>query len=732
MANISISRICPIRIVSENRVSIVRIRAYFGFVIVLCVLFAVTVLVAARSLPAVARTAPAGLWVLAALAVVADTPVMTIQRPSAPSAVMTSVTFCFAISFEWGGYGAGRLAQAVAVLVASAFVRRRFWPAAFDLGRYGLALAAASSVAALIGRPGPAVPGAAGLLGVLLAAAAWYLTFRLLSATGTWLGEGGGWTRALTRDLPAEAISAAALLLLSPMLILVAHADAWLIPLVLAPVFAVSQMARLYSQRHQRAMHDPLTGLPNRLALSQAAREPIQRCAGHRPDAGIAALLVGDVAGLGRVNEALGHQVGDKILAALARRIADLAGPRTLVARLQGGEFAVFMWGLAGTGEVLARTAAVRARFDEPVPVDGQRLVMSASTGIALCPAHATSFDDLARRAGTAMERAKLLPDPVAIFRPDQDEPAAGQLSLLADLRRALEEPGNTEIVPFYQPQLDMATGEVAGVEALLRWRHPALGMVSPEQVVRVAEHTLLMPKISMSMIEQVLVQLAAWRSEGWSLHASVNVSVRDLHSDELVQWLQGRLQQHGVAPSQVQLELTESALMSHAPAVLSTVQSLRRLGVGVSLDDFGTGFSSLQHLRRLPLTEIKIDRSFVQSMMANPQDEAIVRAVIDLGRDLGLRVVAEGVEDDETERRLLAHGCHLAQGWYYGGPMPARELALWCAQRAARKEPDRREAGSRLARLRQRPRLPPGSVQARPARAAVPASRAMTTPSTS
>jgi diguanylate cyclase len=685
MAYIPIYKTCPIKKAWLDKESIVRIRAHFSFVIVLCVLFAMTVLVAARSLPVVAHTAPAGFWVLAALAVVADTPVITIQRPSAPPAIMTSVTFCYAISYDWGGYGAGRLAQTLAILVASAFARRGFWPTAFDIGRYGLALAAASSMAILLGSPRPATPDAADLLEVLFPAAVWYLTFRLLSATGTWLDKGGTWTGALTRDLPAEAISAAALLLLSPMLILLAHADAWLIPLVLAPVFAVSQMARLYSQRHQRAMHDPLTGLPNRLALSQVAREPIQRCAGQRPDPGIAALLVVDITQLAQVNEALGHRVGDKILTAIARRIASQADPCTLVARLQSDEFGIFMWGLAGTEEVLARTAAMRARFDEPISVEGQPLVMSVSIGMSLCPAHGTNFDDLTRRADTAKQRAKLLPDPVAIFRPDQDEPAADQLSLLTDLRRALEEPGNSEIVPFYQPQLNMSTGEVAGVEALLRWRHPALGMVSPEQVIRVAEHTLLMPKISMTMIEQVLVQLAAWRSEGRVLHASVNVSVRDLYSDELVKWLQGRLRHHGVAPSQLQLELTESALMSQTPAVLSTVQSLRLLGVGVSLDDFGTGFSSLQHLRRLPLTEIKIDRSFVQSMMANPQDEAIVRAVINLGRDLGLRVVAEGVEDDQTRLRLLAHGCHLAQGWYYAGPMPARDLALWCSRHAAR-----------------------------------------------
>ena len=493
----------------------------------------------------------------------------------------------------------------------------------------------------------------------------------------------GGWTAALTRGLPAEVIFAAALLLLSPILILLEHADAWLIPLVLALVFAVSRLARRHSQLQRRAAHDPLTGLPGRLELSRTAKEPIQRCAGQRrKDPGIAALLIADVAGLGRVNDALGHDVGDQVLADFARRIATQAGPSTLVAHLRGDEFAIFIWGLAGIEEVLARAAAIRAHFDEPVSVESQSLVMSAAIGISLCPAHGTNFDDLARRADIAMQRAKLLPDPVAIFRPDHDEPAAGQLELLSDLRLALEEPGNTQIVPFYQPQVDMSTGEVTGFEALLRWRHPALGMVSPEQIVRVAEHTVLMRKISMSMIEQVLAQLAAWRSEGLVLNASVNVSVRDLHSDELAKWLQERLRYHGVAPSRLQLELTESALMNQGPAVASTVQFLRRLGVGAALDDFGTGFSSLQHLRRLPLTEIKIDQSFVQSMMTSPEDEAIVRSVIYLGRDLGLRVVAEGIEDDRTEMKLLALGCRLGQGWHYARAMPATEFALWYSQR--------------------------------------------------
>jgi EAL domain-containing protein (putative c-di-GMP-specific phosphodiesterase class I) len=259
----------------------------------------------------------------------------------------------------------------------------------------------------------------------------------------------------------------------------------------------------------------------------------------------------------------------------------------------------------------------------------------------------------------------------------------AQHLTLLSDLSRALAEPGDRQIVPFYQPQVDLASGKVIGAEALLRWRHPIRGLLTPEQVVRVAEHSPVMQKISMTMFDQVLTQIRQWQDEGIRLVVSVNVSVRDLYGMEFVDWLSARVRHYGVDPACLQVELTETALMNQTEPVLDALTELHRLGIGASLDDFGTGFSSLQHLRQLPLTEIKIDRSFVQAMMGHAEEESIVRAVLDLGRELGLLVVAEGVEDETTKMRLIDAGCRVAQGWHFGKAMPADEFARWLGQRA-------------------------------------------------
>jgi EAL domain-containing protein (putative c-di-GMP-specific phosphodiesterase class I) len=210
--------------------------------------------------------------------------------------------------------------------------------------------------------------------------------------------------------------------------------------------------------------------------------------------------------------------------------------------------------------------------------------------------------------------------------------------------------------------------------------------MLSPEQVVRAAEHSPIMRRITMTMIERVIAQQAAWQATGTALNVSVNVSVRDLHSLDFADWVERCLRKFGVDPSHLTVELTETALINQTSAVLDCLEALGRLGVRASLDDFGTGFSSLQHLRRLPVTEIKIDRSFIQSMVAHRQEASIVQGMIDIGRQLGLRVVAEGVEDDQTRIKLLEAGCRVAQGWYYAGPMHAEEFAAWCAQGAATK----------------------------------------------
>jgi EAL domain-containing protein (putative c-di-GMP-specific phosphodiesterase class I) len=267
-----------------------------------------------------------------------------------------------------------------------------------------------------------------------------------------------------------------------------------------------------------------------------------------------------------------------------------------------------------------------------------------------------------------------------AIYSPESDQNSVERLELLADLRRALDG-GNDELRLFYQPQIDMGTGEVVGTEALLRWNHPQRGFVSPDMVIKVAEHTAVMRRLTNRVMDDAIAQLAKWKAQGLTLRTSINVSVRDLAHAELVDELAELLTDRGVSPNQVQLEITEGALMADPRRVLVTLHRLDKLGVALSLDDFGTGYSSLQHLRRLPLAEVKIDRSFVLGMTTDPDDAAVVGSIIDLARALGLRVVAEGVEDDETRRLLSASGCEVGQGWYYARPMPADALANWLAR---------------------------------------------------
>ncbi|MBX7268576.1 EAL domain-containing protein [Micromonospora sp. Llam7] len=276
-----------------------------------------------------------------------------------------------------------------------------------------------------------------------------------------------------------------------------------------------------------------------------------------------------------------------------------------------------------------------------------------------------TGADPTLRRAARSAQPARPDPLPPAETTPPGAEPAGDA----------------GEIMMYYQPQIAIATGEVVGVEALLRWRHPRRGMVDPEELIRVAEQSAVMRLLTRRVVDDVVEQLAKWSAAGLGLRAAVNVSVRDLHTGEIADQIGDRLTRYGVAPERLQLEITEGALMADPRRVLTTITRLHRIGVGIALDDFGTGYSSLQHLRRLPLSEVKVDRSFVLGMSEDTDDAAIVRSTIGLGRALGLRVVAEGVEDERTWRMLHAAGCDAAQGWFYARPMPAEELVAWLAR---------------------------------------------------
>jgi diguanylate cyclase (GGDEF)-like protein len=661
-------------------------RLYFGYLIILCAAFAASSAVSAAGISGVLATVPSGFWVLAGLAVIVDTPLFTLGRLGRQT-IFASVSFTFAMSYGWG-HGTGRVAQTAAILVSAVLSRREVWAVIFDVGRYGLALSAVGLVGVMAGRTYPVAPDLSHLAFMLAAAAVWYLIFRLATGTEVWLREGGRWTRALLSGIRAEALAAGALLLLSPMLIAIMQVNAWLIPLVLVPLYAVSTMSRLWYEQSQRYLVDSLTGLANRAGLARETGRVVaanERRRGADRAGEMAALLVVDLDDFRLINEVLGYVVADRVLISVAQRLGRLAGPDLVVARLSGDEFGVLLSGLADEQEVRARAGLIRDQFGETIAVEGEPLTVDASVGVAIYPFHGADFDTLARHADLAMQHAKELPGRIAVFQPEAADSLGPQRwALLGELRRVLEQPGSHEIVPYYQPEVDLATGAIVGVEALMRWSHPVRGMVSPEEVVRAAEHSPVMQQITRRMIGQVLEQLSRWHSSEFNVRASVNVSVRDLYDEDFVPWLRQQLRRYGVTPGDLQLEITETALMTLPANVLSSLQSLRQLGVGAALDDFGTGFSSLEHVRRLPLTEVKIDRSFTQSMVDDAGAEAVIRAIIDLADDLGLRVVAEGVEDERTRQRLLADGCHFAQGWYYVKALPVEGFDRWRTHQAS------------------------------------------------
>jgi diguanylate cyclase len=673
---------------SRNSVPRERARPFFTFVWAVITVAALLSAVPLARLPGQVPDLPAAFWVMAGLAVLVDSRPFTPPGRRQSSAVFPSTCFTFAIMLGWGLAPAVAV-QAAAVVVSSWRMRHVWWRGAFNIGQYALALSAAYAVSRLadldrIGWRDVAV--------VAAAAAAWFAVKYGTVTVAVRLLFGGKWWAMFRQGLPFELLSIGALLLLSPVLLAAAEASAALIPLVVVPLYAVYRMARLSAEQEQLSRIDPLTGLANRKGLLGEVADQLPAHA-ERDAKGAAerhlALLVLDLDRFKHVNDALGHAVGDRLLIEVGSRLTDAVRPGDVVARLGGDEFAILAPMLTSVDDARDLAARVVEALAKPVPLDGLPLDVSGSMGIAVYPAHGEDFATLLRHADVAMYDAKHRGDTITVYAPESDHNSPERLSLLADLRLALEGPSAMsplgsaarQINMYYQPQIAIETGEVVGVEALLRWRHPRHGMVDPEELIRVAEQSAVMRLLTRRVVDDVVEQVAKWTAAGLNLRAALNVSVRDLHDAEIADQIADRLARYSLPADRLQLEITEGALMADPRRVLATIARLDKIGVAIALDDFGTGYSSMQHLRRLPLAEVKVDRSFVLGMATDADDAAIVRSVIELAGALGLRVVAEGVEDERTWRLLHEAGCHVAQGWFYARPMPADELVAWLAR---------------------------------------------------
>jgi diguanylate cyclase (GGDEF)-like protein/PAS domain S-box-containing protein len=419
------------------------------------------------------------------------------------------------------------------------------------------------------------------------------------------------------------------------------------------------------------AYHDQLTGLPNRAALQDHLMVAVAR-AGR---SGLAAgLLCLDVDDFKLVNDSLGHAVGDELLLAVARRLGDAKRHGDVLARAGGDEFLVLLPDLPEEGEGSALTAAERvvAAFQDPFEVAGTELHVSASVGVSLFPRDAEDADELLRHADAAMYQAKRNARAgFSLYTQEGDDPFE-RLSLTSRLRRSLEQ---GELVLHYQPIFSLADGKPVSVEALIRWDDPERGLLEPEAFIPAAEHSGLIEPIGEWVLDEVCYQAGQWSALGLRPRLSVNASPRELRRPEYADALAAALGRHGLEPSRLVVEVTESAAMDDTGASRRLLARLHELGVGLAIDDFGEGFSSLSRLRELPVEQLKIDRSFMRDVPAAEGPSAVITAIIRLAEALGRTVVAEGVETEEQRRFLAEQGCPLAQGFHLARPLPADEV---------------------------------------------------------
>jgi diguanylate cyclase (GGDEF)-like protein len=421
--------------------------------------------------------------------------------------------------------------------------------------------------------------------------------------------------------------------------------------------------------RHQ-STHDALTELPNWVLLRDRLEHSLAVAA---RSTGEVALLLIDLDRFKEINDTLGHSYGDKLLRQVGPRLQSVLRDGDTVARLGGDEFAVLLPSVEDAVEAQAVAERLRAALHRPFDVDGVILDIEASIGIVVSPWHGTDTEELLRNADIAMYAAKELKTGTVVFEPDEHGASPARLTVLGDLRRALE--GDDELFLHYQPKITLDGERIEGVEALLRWQHPAQGLIPPGEFIPVAEGTGIILRLTERVLDMALVQQRRWLDGGHGVPVAVNLSTRCLLDAGLPDLVQRLLTQHRVPAELLRLEVTESAVMGDAARCMAVLQRLHDLGVRLSIDDFGTGYSSMSYLRRLPVDELKIDRSFVLGMTTAPQDAVLVRTAIDLGHNLGLTVVAEGVEGAEHVAALRALGCDIAQGYHFARPMPAAAL---------------------------------------------------------
>jgi diguanylate cyclase (GGDEF)-like protein len=430
------------------------------------------------------------------------------------------------------------------------------------------------------------------------------------------------------------------------------------------------------SENEFLAFHDALTGLPNRSLFHNRLKQAILKAQRHES---LIAVMLMDLDRFKEINDTLGHHNGDLMLQQLSTRLRSSLREYDSIARLGGDEFAILVTGATDAQGVLEIARRMQGELKQPFEVGGFSLDVSGSIGISMYPDHGDDADDLIQRADVAMYAAKEAHAEFAIYDGVSDPYSPSRLMLMGELRRAID---SDQLTLHYQPKIDLQSGRVVGVEALARWIHPERGMIAPDDFISLAEHTGLIKPLSVRVLDLALAQHKAWREEGFQIGVAVNLSTRNLLDPSLPDAISKLLGKWDVPAASLTLEITESSIMADHLASAEILDRLSSMGVSLSVDDFGTGYSSLAYLKRLPVSEIKIDRSFVTDMDNKDNGDAIVRSTIGLARNLNMQVVAEGVETAAVCNVLADLDCDIAQGYFISRPMDAGAMTSWLGSR--------------------------------------------------
>jgi diguanylate cyclase (GGDEF)-like protein len=622
-------------------------------------------------------------WILATFIVLGEFfPINTSRIDGGEGEITVSTIFTFAMMIHFG-VGPAMLAQAAACLVADLRAGKPGWKALFNSGQIALALGAGGLVLgfATSGTYSLGVPmfTSADVPGILLAATVLFLTNNTVCRIAIALYEEASVLNFLRADLGYHAWTNCVLLALSPVVIVAAERSLLLVPLLAIPMAVIWSIATVYAEKDYKAyqaLHDDLTGLPNRALFYDRLDQALLEAKRKGTRVGIMLL---DLDRFKEINDSLGHHIGDALLRRIGPRVKEVLREVDTFARLGGDEFIALLPNVGSEQDAIEVAERIIAAIEIPFVLDevssGLIMDVEASLGIALYPEHGADVDTLLQRADIAMYVAKETHAGHETYADDRDKTSARRLTLLGELRRAVD---RNELDLFYQPKVDLRTGDVAGVEALLRWDHPRLGKVGPDEFILAAEQTGLIRSLTRFALERALRQWQVWRTEGLVIDIAVNLSRRSLLDPSFVEDVKAILAIHHVPHGHLLLEITESSILADPVRAAEVCGRLNELGIGLSLDDFGAGYSSLGYLKRLPVQEIKIDKSFILGMTEDENDEVIVRSTIDLARNLGLRVVAEGVETREVWDSLQSLGCDHAQGFFLGRPMPGHKLPEW------------------------------------------------------